>query len=82
MIRKKYLNEINLSTDNISENSSPTEKTKPIKTHVKTKNISDLNEGWKDKPLHDEYLIRASDPDVNSSLIHQWLASSFMRSEI
>ena len=34
---KKYLNEINLSTDNISENSLSTEKAKQIKTQVKTK---------------------------------------------
>ena len=32
---KKYLNETNLSTDNISENSSSTEKAKLIKTHAK-----------------------------------------------
>ena len=32
---KKYLNEINLSTDNIYENSSSTEKAKQIKTQVK-----------------------------------------------
>ena len=38
---KKYFNEINLSTDNISENSSSTEKEKQIKTKVKTKNIND-----------------------------------------
>ena len=34
---KKYLNEINLSTDNISENSSSTEKAKQIKTQAKIK---------------------------------------------
>ena len=38
---KKYFNEINLNTDNISENSSSTEKEKQIKTKVKTKNIDD-----------------------------------------
>ena len=54
---KKYLNEINLSTDNISENSSSTEKAKPIKTQSKTKNINELKEGWKDKPLHGKYPI-------------------------
>ena len=32
---KKHLNETNLSTDNISENSSSTEKAKLIKIHVK-----------------------------------------------
>ena len=34
---KKYLNGINLSTENISENSSSTEKVKQIKTQAKTK---------------------------------------------
>ena len=67
---KKYLNEINLSTDNISENSPSTEKAKQIKTQVKTKNINELKEGWKDKFLHG-----------NSSLTHQWLASSGLKSE-
>ena len=76
---KKYLNEINLSTDNISENSTSTEKAK--KTQAKTKNINELKEGWKDKPLHCKYPIRASDPDINSSLTHQWLASSGLKSE-
>ena len=38
---KKYFNEINLSTDNISETSSSTEKEKQIKTKVKTRNIND-----------------------------------------
>ena len=38
---KKYFNEINLSTDNISESSSSTEKEKQIKTKVKTRNIND-----------------------------------------
>ena len=33
---KKYLNEINFSTNNISENSSSTEKTNQIETQVKT----------------------------------------------
>ena len=28
----------------------------------KTKNINDLKEGWKDKPLRGKYPIRASDP--------------------
>ena len=76
---KKYLNEINLSTDNISENSTSTEKAKQIKIQAKTKNINELTEGWKDKPLHGKYPVRASDPDVNSSLTHQWLASSAIK---
>ena len=46
---KKYLNDINLKTDN-SENFSFTEKAKQIKT--KTKHINKLKEEWKDKPLH------------------------------
>ena len=60
---KKYLNEFDLNTDNISKNFSSTEKAKQIKTRAKTKNINELKEGWKDKPLHGKYLIRASDPD-------------------
>ena len=51
------------------------------KTQAKTKNINEWKEGWKDKPLHGKYPIRASDPDVNSSLTHQWLASSGLKSE-
>ena len=59
---QKYLNEINLSTDNISENSTSTEKGKKIKAQSKIKNINELKEGWKDKqPLHGNYAIRASD---------------------
>ena len=42
---KKYLNEINFSTDIISENAKSTEKAKQIKTQVKTKNINELKEG-------------------------------------
>ena len=45
---KKYLNEIILSTDNISENSTSTEKSKQIKTQAKTKIITELKDGWKD----------------------------------
>ena len=41
---KKYLNEINFSTDNISENSKSAEKAKQIKTQAKTKNINELKE--------------------------------------
>ena len=67
---KKYLNEINLSTDNVSENSASAEKAKQIKAQAKTKTINELKEGWKDKPLHGKYPIRTSDPNVNSSLIH------------
>ena len=79
-MQKKYL--INLSTDNISKNSSsPAEKAKQIKAQEKTKNINELKQGRKDKLLHGKYLIRASDPDVNSSLTHQWLASSGVKSE-
>ena len=74
---KKYVNEINLSTDNISENSSSTGKAKQIKTQAKIKNINEL----KDKPLHSKYPIRASDTDVNSSLTHHWLASLDMKAE-
>ena len=77
---KKYLNEISLSTDNISENSSSTEKARQIKKQTKTKNINELKERWKDKPVHGKYPIRASDPDVNSSLTHRWLSSSGLKS--
>ena len=52
---KKYLHQINLSTDNISENSASVEKAKKIKTQTKAKNINELKEGWKDKPLHGKY---------------------------
>ena len=76
---KKYLNEINFSTDNISENSKSAEKAKQIKTQAKTKNTNELKEGWKDKSLHGKYPIRATDPDVNSSLTHQ---NIFVGSEI
>ena len=68
---KKHLNEINLNTDNISENSSSKEKAKQIKTQAKTNNINELKEGWKAKPLYGKYPIRASDPDLKSSLTHQ-----------
>ena len=78
---KKYLNEINLTTGNISENSPSMEKAKQIKTQAKIKNVNELKEGWKDKPLNGKYPIRASDPDVNFSLSHQWLASSGLKSE-
>ena len=70
-----------LSTDNISEKSTSTEKVKQSKTQEKTKNINEQKEGWNDKPLHGKYPIRASDPDINFPLIHQWLASSGLKSE-
>ena len=47
------------------------EKQNKLRHRKKIKNINELKEGWKDKPLHDKYPIRASDPDVNSSLTHQ-----------
>ena len=47
------------------------EKQNKLRHRKKIKNINELNEGWKDKPLHDKYPIRASDPDVNSPLTHQ-----------
>ena len=78
---KKYLNEINLNTDNISENSLSTENAKQIKTQAKTKNINELKEGQKHKPLRSKFPIRARDPDVNFSLTHPWLASSGLKSE-
>ena len=80
-MQKKYLNEVNRSAHNISENSTSTEKAKQIKTQTKTKSINELTEGWKGKSLHGEYPIRASDSDVSSSLTHQWLASSHLKSE-
>ena len=52
---KKYLNQINLSTDNTSENSTSTEKAKQIKIQTKIKNINELRQRWKDKPLHGKY---------------------------
>ena len=75
----KKLNKINLSTDNISENSTSTEKPKQTKTNSKT--INKVKEGWEDKPLHSKYPIRVRDLDVNSSLIYQWLASLGLKSE-
>ena len=42
---KKHLNKINLSTDNISENSASTEKAKQIKKQAKTKNTNEPKEG-------------------------------------
>ena len=73
--------EINLSTENISENSTSTEKAKQIKKQAVTKRINELKEGWKDKPLHGKYPICASDPEANSSLTHQWVASSCLKPE-
>ena len=52
-------------------------KKKKINTQAKTKNINELEEGSKDKPLHDKYPIRASDPTPT----HLWLASSDLKSE-
>ena len=40
-----------------------------------------LKEGLKDKPLYAKYPIRASDPDVSSSLTHQWLTFIGLQSE-
>ena len=40
-----------------------------------------MKEGWKDKPLHDNYPILASYPNVNYSLTHQWLALSGLKSK-
>ena len=56
-------------------------KSKKINAQVKTKNINELKEGWKDKPLHGKCPIHASDPDVNFSMTHQWLASLGLKSE-
>ena len=42
---KKYSNEINLSTSNISENSTSTEEAKQIKKLAKTENINELKKG-------------------------------------
>ena len=81
MVEKKYLNKINLSTGNISENSTSTEKAKQIKAQAKSKNINELKEGWGDKPLHGKYLIGASDSNRISSLTNHWLASSDLKSE-
>ena len=78
---KKYLNEINLSTDNISENSLSAEKSKQIKIQAKIKNVNQLKEGWRDKPLNGKYSILASDSDLNFSLTYHWLASSGLKSE-
>ena len=80
-MRRKYLNQINRSNENISENSTSTEKAKQIKTQAKPENINELKGGWKDKPLHGKYPIHASDPEVNSSLTHQWLGSFGPKSE-
>ena len=78
---KKYFIEINLSTDNIFENCTSTKKAKQIYAQAKTKKNNELKEGWKDKPVHGKYLLRASDPEVNYSLTHKWLASSGLKSE-
>ena len=80
-MQKNYLNEISLSTDNISENSTTSEKTKQIKIQVKTENINEMKEGWKGKPFHGNYPIRDSNPDLSSSLTHLWLALSGLNSE-
>ena len=82
---KKYLNEINLSTDNISENSISTVKNKLSKLsklrQAETKNVNELKDGWKDKPVHAKSPICASDTDVNSPLTHHWLFSLGLKSE-
>ena len=46
---------------------------------AKIKNINELKEGWKDKPFHGKYPIRACNPGVNSSLTHHWLASPVLK---
>ena len=81
VMRKKYLNEVNLSTGNFSENSSSIKKAKQIKTQVKTKSINEFKDRWKDKPLQGKYPIRTSEPDLNSLLTYQWLGSSGLKSD-
>ena len=44
-MQRKYLNQINRSTENISENSTSTEKAKQIKTQAKLENIDELKVG-------------------------------------
>ena len=78
---KKKLNKINLSADDISENSSEKAKKQNKLRQAKTKNINELKEGWKDNPLHGKYPIFASVPSANSSLTHQWLAQSRVKFE-
>ena len=78
---EKYLNGINLDTGNTYENSSSTENVNEIKGQAKNKITNKLKEVQKDKPLHGKCPIFASDLDVNSSLAHQCLASTGLKSE-
>ena len=64
-----------------SEGEVTATKLRNINEKKKNKNINELKERWKDKPLHGKYPIRASDPVANSPLTHQWLASSGLKSE-
>ena len=56
-------------------------KQNKLRHRQKLKILMKLKEGLKDKPLYGKYPIRASDPDVSSSLTHQWLTFIGLQSE-
>ena len=74
-MRKKYLSEINLSNTTFLKILHLLKNQNKLR-QAKTKNINELKERWKDKPLHGKYPIRASDSCYSK------LVASFVGSEI
>ena len=73
---KKFEKEFDMPNTTIMLNETVIEYARRIKRKTKDLALEQLQNVWKEKPLHEQYPRRLHDNDVNESETNQWLSTS------
>ena len=77
----KFEKEIDIPNSVIMLNETAIDYAKRIKKKVKDLALEQLQNIWKEKPLHGQYPKRLNDNDVNEVETNKWLSTSGLKSE-
>ena len=78
---KKFEKEFDMPTTTIMLNETVIEYARRIKRKTKDLALEQLQNVWKEKPLHGQYPKRLHDNDVNEIETNKWLSTSGLKSE-
>ena len=79
---KKFRRELGQPDSNPEmPNESPTQQAKAVKRQAKQHALEQLQNAWKNKPLHGQFAKRINDADVDKGLSLRWLKSSGLKGE-
>ena len=77
----RYRMDLGITEQSPATNVEPTDAAKRTKLEAKRAGIKDLEECWREKPLHGRYPTRINEADIDPTSTHQWLSSSGLKAE-